>query len=183
MSVTAFETCSLDVLVDTRTAAVTDLFTAGLLVRNRLRMILDDVAERLGTPFAGVNLVREDAVLFVAATGAPAGLDEPGGMPAEWSPCRRVTSRDSPLVIGDLHADSWGHFPPSVLFGRMRSYVGVPLRTDGLVVGALCALSETPDAFDGTTVAWLEGRADEVLHIFDLGRCQAATPGLLPTSG
>ncbi|BCJ45795.1 hypothetical protein GCM10010168_57850 [Actinoplanes ianthinogenes] len=165
MSVTAFETCSLDVLVDTRTAAVTDLFLAGLLVRDRLQEILDEVAGELKAPIAGINLVREDAVLFAAATGAPACLDDPGGMPAEWAPCSRVAGHDSPLVIGDLHAGTWGFFPPSALFGAMRTYAGVPLRRHGVVAGTLFIMSDVSDVFDEETIARLEDRAGEVMRI------------------
>ncbi|WP_436521376.1 GAF domain-containing protein [Actinoplanes sp. HUAS TT8] len=165
MSVTAFETCSLDVLVDTRSATVNDLFLTSLLCRDRMRVILDDIAERLDVPIAGVNLVREDAVLFAAATGAPGWLDAMGGVPAEWAPCHRVADQDTPLTIGDLHADTWGYFSPASLFGPVRAYTGVPLRAYGLVVGTLYTMAQTPDAFGADTVAALENRADEVLHI------------------
>ncbi|GIF13015.1 GAF domain-containing protein [Actinoplanes teichomyceticus] len=167
MSVAAFETCSLDVLVDTRAAAVTDLFLAGLLVRDRLQVLLDDVAEQLDAPIAGINLVREDAVLFAAATGAPAWLDPSGGMPAGWAPCRRVADLDTALLIGDLHAVSWGFFPPSALFGTVRAYAGVPLRTHGVVAGTLCVMSETPQAFRPATLDRLEQRAAEVMAVLD----------------
>lgn len=165
MSVTAFETCSLDVLLDTRTAAVTELFLAGLLVRDRLRVILDDVAEQLDAPIAGINLVREDAVLFAAASGMPDWLDVMGGMPAEWAPCHRVAALDTPLCLADLYDDDWGYFPPPALFGPMRAYAGVPLRTSGVVAGTLYLISETPAVFGPDTLATLEHRAEEVLHV------------------
>lgn len=162
---TCFEASSLDVLVDTRDAAVTSLLQAAAPLREQLQAVVDDVAAHLGAPVASLNLVRGDAVLIAAAHGFPDWIMDVGGMPAEWSVCPRVVNPDQALLVDDLHAENWGYFPARAIVGELRAYAGVPLRWNGSVVGTLCALAPEPGAFDGSSVALLEYRRGVAMRL------------------
>ncbi|WP_229076565.1 GAF domain-containing protein [Actinoplanes sp. DH11] len=167
MPQSSYEATSLDVLVDSRTEMVSTLLAASAPVRDELQAVVDDVAARLNAPVAALNLVRDDAVLFAAATGVTGWIAECGGVPAGWSVCPRVVNPDKPLLVGDLHAESWGPFRPAALYGNIRAYAGVPLRVGGTVVGTLCAFAAAPNAFDERAVAVLEDRGHHAVRLLD----------------
>ena len=113
-------------------------------------------AQSLEVPIAFVALVDSERQRFVGQYGLPDDLRVAGGTPREWSFCQHVVTADAPLVVEDaVHAPTLGD-SPLVRYGIVRSYAGVPIHSDGEVVGTVCALASGVRRFTPSEIATLE---------------------------
>jgi diguanylate cyclase (GGDEF)-like protein/PAS domain S-box-containing protein len=98
----------------------------------------------LGCPVALLSVVEEDRLWFLGQTGI--GLTE---VPVAGSLCAECVLSAGPVLVGDARQDLRMKNAPHVAGPPFfRSYIGVPVRADnGVVLGALCAISCEPDAF------------------------------------
>lgn len=106
----------------------------------------------LGCPISLLSVVEDDRQWFLGRTGTD--LDE---TPIGDSFCAVCVQSEAPLLISDARSDA-RLSENSLVTGRpyIRSYLGVPIRTeDGVLLGALCAISPRPGAFSEEQIAQL----------------------------
>jgi signal transduction histidine kinase len=132
-----------------------------------LDAILDRTVARLDVAFHGQNgtimLVDEAGELQVAASSSPAsaGGFAPSGKTsvAAW-----VVQHGTPFLSNDLDAET-ALLPSTraaLLERKIRSYIAVPLRTGGQVIGALTVEHREPGAFSYEDVDLLEAIAAQI---------------------
>lgn len=130
-----------------------------------LQQFIDEVADLLGAPCAGISLILNDAGILTATHGVGGWLAEAGGMPAHWAPCAIVVCRDAPLLIADTHDDPAHTTNPLVTITGVRSYAGVPLHLNGQTVGSLCVLDGRPAMFTASVLDTLTGLAPQAVAL------------------
>ncbi|WP_165400286.1 EAL domain-containing protein [Motilibacter rhizosphaerae] len=128
-------------------------------VRTDRSEFLDSVArlaaQLCGTPIALVDLVGEEELVFVGATGTVL----PGG-PREHSFCTHLVAAQRPVQVPDARQDPRFASNPLVTGARgVRFYAGAPVRSQGEVVGTVCVLDRAPRTLDGEQRAALEDLA------------------------
>jgi hypothetical protein len=141
-----------------------------------LQCIVEAAASGTGFPMAAVSLGVRHSVVFRAHVGLPPELDAARSIERASSFCKLVIERAEPVFLGDAK----GHEgTPQELVERfgMRAYVGVPLRMQGRVLGALCVLDTKPRADPDDFIEKLERLAQLA------GRRLAELSGKAPTPG
>lgn len=98
----------------------------------------------LRVPVAFVSLADKDLPSLISQQGS-----NPRAAPQESSFCIYAISNNDPLIVPDTLDDPRFRDHPSVVGEpRIRSYVGVPLRThDGHRLGTLCVVDQIPRQF------------------------------------
>ncbi|WP_436527134.1 GAF domain-containing protein [Actinoplanes sp. HUAS TT8] len=134
--------------------------------RDYLTDVVKTVSNRLGTPFAIVDALLDDAQVFLAGCGpVPEWFDEAGGTPIEWAFCAPFVQDRVPRVIDDFTSDPRYRHNPLVIVEGVRSYIGAPLITaGGHVVGGLCALDLRRRSFTDADVEYLADMADRTIR-------------------
>ncbi|MFO6446322.1 putative bifunctional diguanylate cyclase/phosphodiesterase [Erythrobacter sp. NE805] len=111
----------------------------------------------LGCPIALLSVVEGDRQWFLGRTGT-----ELGGTRIEDSFCAVCILDEGPLLVEDARADP--RFAANDLVTDapfIRSYLGVPIRgDDGLLIGALCCISDREGAFRPEHIAPLSMLAE-----------------------
>jgi GAF domain-containing protein len=131
--------------------------------------IVETVADRLDTPFVMIDVLLNDAQVFLAGHGpVPGFIAESGGTPLEWAFCQPLVTTREPRIVADLTADPLFRDNPLVTAGGMRAYAGAPLVSHtGHILGGLCGLDVTPRPFTEAEVAFLEAMAGEVVELLE----------------
>jgi GAF domain-containing protein len=151
-----------------RVARLVDLARLGLdreAERGYLRDIVDSVADHLDTPFVVIDVLLNDAQVFLAGRGPiPDFIAEAGGTPLEWAFCQPLVVSRQPRTVEDLTADPEFRDNPLVTVGGLRAYAGAPLisRT-GQVLGGICGLDVRPRPFVSGEVDFLARMATETV--------------------
>lgn len=104
----------------------------------------------LGCPMALLSVVEDERQWFLGRTGTDL-VETPIGD----SFCAVCVQSEAPLLIADARADP-RLCANSLVIGPpfIRSYLGVPIRAeDGVLLGALCAISPEPGAFREEQIA------------------------------
>ena len=139
------------------------------LDREEERPYLHDVVERaaltLGTPFAVLDVLLDDAQVFLDATGPmPEWVREAAGTPLEWAFCTPLVRDRAVRTVADLAADPMFRDNPLVTIEGVRSYAGAPLISrNGHVLGGLCGLDIRPREFGPAQLGALQSLADEAV--------------------
>lgn len=140
------------------------------VVAEQDRSVLDGVAREvaadLASPVALVSLVGRDGQEFAGAQGLSGWLDDTRGTPVEWSLCRHVVESGRAMVVEDAAHDDRHRDNPLVQDGVIGSYVGVPLRHHGQLVGALCVISPSARQVGPDEAARLAGHATRLERRF-----------------
>jgi GAF domain-containing protein len=112
-------------------------------------------AEALGTPYAAVSLVDQDANVLVGFNDRGEGAERT--RPLERSICKYAVASGEPLIVDDTLAHPLLAESAVVRDGSVRSYAGIPL-TDlrGQAVGTLCAWDGQPHHWTGSQIQILE---------------------------
>jgi GAF domain-containing protein len=128
--------------------------------------LVNQVAVRLDTPFVMIDVLLNDAQVFLAGHGpVPEWIQEAGGTPLEWSMCQPLVTERAPRYVEDLAVDPLFRDNPLVTLGGLRAYVGAPLMSQaGHVLGGLCGLDVVPRPFSSEELAFLQATADEVVE-------------------
>ncbi|MFI1989196.1 GAF domain-containing protein [Actinoplanes sp. NPDC020271] len=118
--------------------------------RPYLTEVVDEVAERLGTPFAVLDVLLDDAQVFLAGHGPmPPWIAEVGGTPIEWAFCTPMLEHRESHVVDDFTTEPGYCTNPLVTVEGVRSYIGAPLISSaGFVLGGLCAIDVRRRDFD-----------------------------------
>lgn len=120
-----------------------------------LQCIVEAAASGTGFPMAAVSLGTRHSVVFRAHVGLPEELAAARSIERDSAFCKLVLERGAPVVIPDAAADPDAPKDLVERFG-MASYVGVPLRMQGRVLGALCVIDTKARELDGDRVEKLE---------------------------
>lgn len=138
-----------------------------------------------GTSF--LLLTKDERELFVrGAEGLEEEASEPLPIPMGAGASGRIAATGRPLVIDELSPDDVVSRP----LRDRRSYVGVPVRVAGRVVGVLHASSRKPGAFDSDDADFLQSMAASLAVAIDRTQtfdqrdrmATALERALLPTS-
>lgn len=123
-----------------------------------LNKITDDASEFFEVPFAMINLVTSDRVIFKSCTGLTAGdsIDRDGSF------CSAASEQDSPLVITDATQHPYFRTNSLVLGSlNIRSYAGKSLHAPGgRRIGTLCLLDTAPRKYTKKQLRSLVERAE-----------------------
>ena len=134
--------------------------------RGYLRAIVDDVSVRLDTPFVVIDVLLNDAQVFLAGSGPmPEFIAEAGGTPLEWAFCQPLVTERRARSVADLTADPLFRDNPLVTVGGLRAYAGAPLISHtGQVLGGICGLDVRTRAFDPAEMEYLQVMAAETVE-------------------
>ncbi|WP_433301991.1 GAF domain-containing protein [Actinoplanes sp. CA-030573] len=148
-------------------------------LRKRLDEIAERAASRLGRPVGLVSMVLDTAQFFAGSYGLEGWLAELRGTPIEWSFCVNAVMSGEPYVVPDAAADLVQSANPLVTADGVRTYAGVPIVVDGVVLGAHCVLGFSPSEFGPEDLDELRRGAEEIAEVFDAYRTdeRPASPG------
>jgi GAF domain-containing protein len=134
--------------------------------RGYLTDIVDAVADRLDTPFVVIDVLLNDAQVFLAGRGPiPEFIGEAGGTPLEWAFCQPLVTERRARTVEDLTVDPLFRDNPLVTAGGVRAYAGAPLISHGdQVIGGICGLDVRPRPFRPQEVAFLREMAAETVE-------------------
>lgn len=145
-----------------------------------LQAIVTDAARALDVPIALVSIMLERIQFFRAFHGLPPDLAIVRATSRDVSLCRFVVESGEPFAVEDAAADP--NLPRGLIeqYG-IRSYLGVPVRVDGEILGSLCVIDTTPRRFAAGDRERLRALADRVqIRLARLAASRARTPlGLL----
>jgi len=127
--------------------------------------ITDLVRMAIGVPMAAVSLIDTDRQTFKSVSGM--GRDPTARSQAF---CNFTIAGRQPFMVTDATKDDrLSHFDQVVGGSKIRSYLGVPLRSpDGYNIGSLCAIDVEPRSFDALQIAILENLARLVVETLEL---------------
>lgn len=124
-------------------------FTRELLAEaedTELRAIVDEAATTLSTPIALVTLVLEHIQFFKAHYGLPPALAASRGTERNVSFCQFVVRDNEVFEVTDAEQDA--RIPQHLVkeYG-IKSYLGVPVRANNIVMGSLCVMDTQTHTF------------------------------------
>jgi diguanylate cyclase (GGDEF)-like protein len=112
----------------------------------------------LAAPFGLLSLVDDRREVFSGAVGLPGGQTS-GELPRAQSLCMHVLAAGGPLRLRDLTVSSPVEDVTLLAALGLRSYLGVPVRSRDLVLGALCVADVVPREWTDGDVSTLEDMA------------------------
>jgi GAF domain-containing protein len=133
--------------------------------RSYLHDIVERVALFLGTPFAVLDVLLDEAQVFLQGYGPiPRWIAEAQGTPLEWAFCQPLVRDRVSRAVPDLAEDPMFRTNPLVRIEGVRAYAGAPLIShSGHVLGGLCGLDVRPRTFRPDELAYLEELAGEAV--------------------
>jgi GAF domain-containing protein len=151
-----------------RRERVADVARLGLdreIERHYLHDLVERTALLLGTPFAVLDVLLDDAQVFLDGVGPmPEWLREAGGTPLEWAFCVPLVRNRVAGAMADLSVDPQFRDNPLVTVEGVRAYAGAPLISyTGHVLGGLCGLDMQPRTFGPDALTALQELADEAV--------------------
>ncbi|MEQ8474024.1 MAG: GAF domain-containing protein [Marinoscillum sp.] len=138
-------------------------FTRELLAEaedDQLTRIVEEAARELKSPIALVTLVMEQVQFFKAHYGLPQELASARGTDRDVSFCQFVVNSGQPFELSDAK----GQEVPQQMVDEygIRAYLGIPILSNGTVVGSLCVLDTKPHDFSESERINLKKLADLV---------------------
>jgi GAF domain-containing protein len=124
----------------------------------KLDALVRAAAERLDTPMAYLNVLDAERLYVVASYGH----DGPREQAADQSWCQHVTAADDVFVVSDAMSDPLVR-DHSATAGGIRSYLGVPIRSEGQCLGSFCVVDRAPRQWSDDDLHELESLAAEAL--------------------
>ena len=129
------------------------------------------VAEVLHVPVALFTLVTDERQVFKSSVG----VGELRETPLSHSFCRHVVESGAPLEVVDARSHPKVRDNPSIEEYGIVAYLGVPLTTsDGVRLGALCAIDHEPRQWTGRDHGVLEDLAGAAMAEVELRRANRA---------
>ena len=161
-------------------------FKGGILdsaLDEELQDIVADAAAKLRAPISLVSLILHRIQYFRAFYGLPKDLATARATDRDVSFCQFVVRDEAPVEVTDAAAD--GRVPQDLVarYG-IRSYLGIPVRADGSVIGSLCVIDTTPRAFTPEERALLTALAERASRrLTVLARAEKGTGATLLKRG
>ena len=129
------------------------------------------VAETLHVPVALFTLVTPERQVFKSSVG----VGELRETPLSHSFCRHVVDSGAPLEVVDARTHPKVRDNPAIEDYGIVSYLGMPLTTsDGVRLGALCAIDHEPRQWTGRDHGVLEDLAGAAMAEVELRRANRA---------
>jgi PAS domain S-box-containing protein len=135
-----------------------------------LRRLTRLAARLLGVPTALVSLVLDDRQVFASQLGLPQPWADVGQTPLTHSFCRHVVDRDQPLVVTDAREHPLLRDNRAIDEIGVIAYAGMPIRADGQLLGAFCAIDSAPHRWSEQDLMTLEDLAAAVSSEIELAR-------------
>lgn len=134
--------------------------------RSYLHDLVERAALELSTPFALIDVLLDDAQVFLDRVGPmPEWIREAGGTPLEWAFCGPLVRDRVARAVTDLADDPLFRNNPLVTIEGVRAYAGAPLISHtGQVLGGLCGLDLKPHVFGAGDLTRLQQLADEAVE-------------------
>jgi hypothetical protein len=139
-------------------------FTGELLAEAEdevLRSIVEEAAQNLSAPIALVTLVLEEIQFFKAHYGLPPDLAAARGTERDVSFCQFVVRDGKPFEV--INAEQDARVPQHLVkhYG-IRSYLGLPVVANDVIVGSICVIDTKPREFSDEERRVLNRLADLV---------------------
>ncbi len=154
-----------------RTARIEQLHAAGgpgeAATDRAIAQVLEQIAPFFGFEVVLISAVLGDKTIHRVHRGFPPQLGSMDIVPRELSFCTHTISAAEPFFVEDTLAEAF--FRSSALvhqFGA-RAYLGVPLFSEEIALGALCAIAASPQRITEHDVAFLS-RFAEITQAFVL---------------
>jgi diguanylate cyclase (GGDEF)-like protein len=129
------------------------------------------VAEVLQVPVALFTLVTDERQVFKSSVG----VGDLRGTPLSHSFCRHVVDSGAPLEVVDAREHPKVRDNPAIEDYGVVAYLGMPLTTsDGVRLGALCAIDHEPRQWTGRDHGVLEDLAGAAMAEVELRRANRA---------
>ena len=156
-----------------RIAAALDETTTELAADAQLDALVSGVAAVAQAPIALVSVVRDRTQFFRAYFGVSGELAMSRATSRCDSFCQFVVRDEMPFVVKDAHTDT--RIPKALVepYG-IRSYLGVPLRYSGQVIGSVCAIDIVPRDFTAIQIEAVHGLASYISKRLEDMRVSAA---------
>jgi len=139
-------------------------FTGELLAEvedEALQSIVEQAARDLSTPIAMVNLVLAEIQFFKAHYGLPPDLAAARGTERDVSFCQFVVREGEPFEV--INAEQDARVPQHLVKHHgIRSYLGIPVVANDVIVGSLCVIDFEPREFSEEERRILKNLADLV---------------------
>jgi PAS domain S-box-containing protein len=113
----------------------------------------------VGVPAAAITLIDETTQHYKSSVGLPAPHRPEGGVPLSHSFCKYVVSTGRSFVVEDVRSHPWLKKKPFVGELEMVAYAGVPIRSEGQVLGALAVFDSSPRRWSKEEVSLLKDLA------------------------
>ena len=111
-----------------------------------LQSIVEEAARDLSTPIALVNLVLEEIQFFKAHYGLPPDLAAARGTERDVSFCQFVVRDGEPFEVNNAEKDA--RVPQHLVKHHgIKSYLGMPVVANDVIVGSLCVIDFEPREF------------------------------------
>src|SRR5262249_29382290 len=139
-------------------------FKASLLSMERdpvLDQCVQWAALQAEAPIGIVSFVMKKLQLFRAAVGLPPDLEATRATSRGLSFCQYVVQTEAAFIVSDGLGDARLPAPSLADFG-MLAYVGVPIRVNGQILGALSVADERPRLWHPRLVDKLRALASRV---------------------
>lgn len=157
-------------------------FATGLLDEaedDMLQSIVTAAAQQLSAPIALVNLVLEEIQFFKAHYGLPLDLATARSTERDVSFCQFVVRDGALFKVTNAKQDA--RVPQHLVkhYG-IKSYLGIPLQVNDVIVGSLCVIDTEPRDFleaDHQILQELAGQVNERLS--ELSQRQRATHSIM----
>jgi len=132
-----------------------------------LQEVVETAVERLNAPIAVVSLVLDDVQFFKAHHGLPSDIASACSTDREASFCQFVVRDGKSMEVTDAPNDT--RLPQKLVreYG-IKSYLGIPLRIDDVVVGSLCVIDVKTRSFSDKEKEDLESLAQIVNERIDV---------------
>ncbi len=117
----------------------------------------------LRAPVALVSLVDADRQFFKSSVGLGEPLASARGTPLSLSLCKNVVATGRPLVIEDARATAEFRDHGATREMGVVAYLGVPLFSEGAILGTFCAIDGAPRAWTEEDVGLLRDLAESVM--------------------
>ncbi|MEM8656246.1 MAG: GAF domain-containing protein [Pseudomonadota bacterium] len=124
--------------------------------------LAQSVTAKLRCDLSLISIAQEDA-LWALGHSEPDQTPETRTLLARDTVCEHTMKARAPLRVADVRSDPRLRTLSAVSAMNIGAYLGVPLRVNGdNIIGAMCALNETPRIWSDTELAYLEAVADLV---------------------
>jgi GAF domain-containing protein len=126
--------------------------TSGDGLMDALQQVLQATCQLFSATGAGFMMLDDSSLLCsVAATDDPGRLLEERQEQSGRGPCVDTVAFDRITATADLSADDrWPELLPELPQGGVRAVLGIPIRADGVVVGALNVYCHHPHEWDAS---------------------------------
>lgn len=133
-------------------------------VRPELDALTREAATTLGAPMSFISLVDDHRQFFASAYGRDLSL--PRETDLNHSYCKHVVAGQAPFQVTNAIRDERVKNNLGTIVGGVRSYLGVPVRSEsGHVIGSFCVVDTAAREWDDEAQTQLEQMASRAMAV------------------